>query len=188
MTIKQPLLLPVLLGVILLATVFSFVSFCAQGQDGASPSPKKQPLNQRLTAAAWAAFNAKNYNEAISQADQCIELFQGSADLLQTSLAERRVTLLSGSVTDPKQRAQILSNGLLNDVATCFFIKGYAAERLKQYDEAKNAYEAVETYPLARTWNQDDDTFWVPSEGAAGRLVTLKKKANAVHPATPGNS
>lgn len=175
MTTKQRLLLPVLIGVSLLAAVFTLISFCAEGQDGGASLPAKQPINVRLTGSAWVAFDGSNYAEAIADADECIDRFQGQADLLQASLVAKHVTLSSGTVADIGQRNQIFANGLLNDVATCFFIKGYAEERLQRNDEARKAYEAAKTYPLARAWDKDSDTFWLPSDAAAGRLETLGK-------------
>ena len=148
-------------------------SFNAKQEATEMSDEKRKPLNERFTTAAWAAFNTGKYEEAIAQADKCIGEFQGMANRLQAQLEGEHVSIPIGSVFE-EQKAQIYKNGLLNDVATCFFIRGRSAEALGHKDEARKAYEAAERYTRARTWDEANGWFWSPAKGAAERLESLK--------------
>jgi len=70
-----------------------------------------------------------------------------------------------GRVSDAEKNT-IFSRGLLNDVATCFLIKGRSAENLRRKDAAKHAYAAATKYKHARCWDLKG-WFWSPAEMAA---------------------
>lgn len=72
-----------------------------------------------------------------------------------------------------QDKQKIFANGLLNDVATCYFIKGKAAEKLVRKDDAKRAYEEAKKLTYARAWDPQG-WFWSPSEGASDRLDALR--------------
>ena len=131
------------------------------------PSAAAGP-NEKLTAAAWDAFNAGNYQEAITLADKCIGKFKELADKLEEKLERDHVSVPLGAVSD-EQKARIHANGILNDVATCYFLKGSSADSLGNKDEAVQAYRACERYPHARCWDPQG-WFWSPAEGAKKRL------------------
>jgi hypothetical protein len=133
----------------------------------------KKPLNEKATADAWAALAQKNFEEAIKHADVCIEEFRGAANRLQAKLEKEKAKTPSGEVNEQQKKA-IFANGLLNDVATCLFIKGKALEALRRNDEAKKAYEATQKYTHARTWDANGEFFWSPAEGASDRLDVLR--------------
>lgn len=135
------------------------------------------PANEQYTKQGWDEFNRGDFDRASKMADQCIAEFRGSADRIEEQLERAGTSLPVGSVSDDdKQR--ILANGLLNDVATCMYIKGRSAEALGKYDIAKTTYEATSRYTYARTWDKDGGFFWSPAEAASDHLRTLK----AEHP------
>jgi tetratricopeptide (TPR) repeat protein len=130
-------------------------------------------LNEELTTKAWDAFNSKRYNEAIQFAEKCIKEFSGRSSREQNELEGQNAPLPpKGKVSDEVKNA-IWSRGLLNDVATCYFIWGRSAEELGQLDQAKRAYEAASKYTYARCWDIKG-WFWSPSEAAKDRLSQLK--------------
>jgi tetratricopeptide (TPR) repeat protein len=136
-------------------------------------SSGKHTLNVELTTAAWDAFNKKDFARAIANADKCISEFRGAADREQNSL-EKAGTLSppTGKVSN-EEKTLILSRGLLNDVATCYYIKGRSAQELGRRDEAMDAYKAATKYTYARCWDPQG-WFWAPAEAAQDRLATMK--------------
>ena len=134
------------------------------------------PLNEQYTKQAWDAYKKGDFDHALKITDQCIAEFQGSADRFEEQLQKTGTSLPSGTVSvDDKKR--IFANGLLNDVATCMYIKGRSAESLGRYDIARATYEVASRYMYARAWDESG-FFWSPAEAAADRLSTLK----AEHP------
>jgi tetratricopeptide (TPR) repeat protein len=130
-------------------------------------------VNERLTRAAWRALNRGQYDEAVSKADECINQFAGQAFLEQAKLETLGAPQFpEGKVADETAQ-QIHANGLLNDVATCHFIKGCALEERHHYPESRAAYEEATKFTYARTWDPRSFLFWIPSQAAKGRLITL---------------
>ncbi len=133
----------------------------------------EQPLNVQLTKQAWDAFNEEDYERAITHADKCINEFRGAADREQKQLEEDHVPLPPKGKVSDQEKEIILARGLLNDVATCFWIKGRSAENLGRIEDARQAYRAVSKYPYARCWDPKG-WFWAPSEAASDRLSQLQ--------------
>jgi len=130
------------------------------------------PLNARLTTKAWDALNKGDHERAITFADSCISGFGGSADRQQAQLEKDSVPPPPKGVVSETQKKAIFARGLLNDVATCYFIKGRSAENLKRMEEARQAYMVAMKYTYARCWDPKG-WFWSPSEGASDRLNQL---------------
>jgi hypothetical protein len=157
-----------LLGCLLLVATPGTVIARANAQTSAD-----QPRNVELTNAAWDAFKAKNYDTAITAADRCVRRFKDEADSGEAQLEKSHAPLpLTGKVTDKEKKA-IFDQGLLNDVATCYWIKGSSAQALKRNDVARDAFRAAAAYRYARTWDARG-WFWSPSEDALDRLEDLK--------------
>lgn len=136
-------------------------------------STAAQGLNVELTAAAWNAFNRSEFPVAIANADKCITEFKGAADRDQAELQRSYAALPpTGSVPGDIKTA-ILNRGLLNDVATCFYIKGRAAEALARREDAREAYRSASTYSYARCWDTKG-WFWSPAEASLDRLAIVK--------------
>jgi len=134
----------------------------------------KQSLNEKATAAAWESFNGGKYQAAITNAMFCIDEFKGAADRLEAKLEKEKPDLPTGTVSEEIKK-KIFQNGLLNDVATCFFVKGRAEEKLGKTEDAAKTYTSVKAYSYARTWDPSGGWFWSPSEAASDRLATLSK-------------
>jgi tetratricopeptide (TPR) repeat protein len=134
--------------------------------------PKDKPLNEKATAAAWAALNTDKFEAAMQRADECVGEFRGAANRLQEKLENEKADLPTGAVS-AQLKAKILANGLLNDVGTCYFIKGQAAEKLGRKEDAVKAYEEARKLTYARTWDPQG-WFWSPAEGASDRLASLR--------------
>src|ERR1035441_7005147 len=132
---------------LLVAILVALVSIHVWGQ-----TDKPKPLNEKATAAAWDALNASKYEAAITNANQCIDEFRGQATRLQEKLQNAKAELPTGAVSDDVKK-KISENGLLNDVAACYFIQGKAAEKLGRIDDAKKAYTETKKLTYARVWD-----------------------------------
>jgi hypothetical protein len=144
-----------------------FASSVCQGQT-------TQPLNVQLTIKAWDLFNRGAFDDAIKAADKCIDEFQGQADREQDKLRKANVPLpLTGKPANNRETDVIMARGVLNDVATCFYIKARSAENLKRVDLAKEAYGICKGYTYARTWDVQG-WFWSPSDVCSDRAAKLK--------------
>ncbi len=132
-------------------------------------------INTDLTTKAWHAFNKKNYKEAIKWAEQCIEEFEPSAIREQKNLGKNNVPLPPiGKVKSENERTEIFHRGLLNDVATCWYVKGRSLEKLEKTGEAIKAYQRAEIYTYGRTWDPSWEGFWSPSEVSRDRRIFLR--------------
>lgn len=131
------------------------------------------PLNARLTNQDWEAFNSGDYERAISRADKCINEFLCGAERKQDQLTKENAPLPpTGQVSDGEKTA-IFAMGLLNDVATCLYIKGRSLESQGKKQEAINAYKAASKFTYASCWDPQG-WFWSPAEAALDRLSALK--------------
>lgn len=140
--------------------------------------PFSSPAQEQCITDAWDAFNGNDYLRAIRYADRCIDDFGRAATRLQASLlADQIPEPPTGAVSDA-ERNRIFQRGLLNDVATAYFIKGRSAEYLLQAGspdaterraEAELAYRQACTLSYGRTWDPRG-WFWSPCEAASDRL------------------
>jgi hypothetical protein len=161
-------------GLLPLIACLAFVAPSGELMVGASGQTSADvPRNVELTNAAWDAFKAKNYDGAITAADRCVRRFKDEADSGEAQLEKSHAPLPpTGKVTEREKKA-IFDQGLLNDVAACYWIKGSAAQALKRNDVARDAFKAAAAYRYARTWDVRG-WFWSPSADALDRLEDLK--------------
>lgn len=142
------------------------LSMCAQGNPDI-------PRNVELVNRAWDAYRSQNYDTAMTAADRCVDRFKEEADADEAALEARHAKLLPTGAVGPKVKDEIYAQGVLNDVATCFWIKGISAQLSKHDDAAREAYTATMKYRYARTWDPKG-WFWSPAEDAADRLRDLR--------------
>ncbi|MFH1767892.1 MAG: glycoside hydrolase family 2 TIM barrel-domain containing protein [Candidatus Omnitrophota bacterium] len=108
----------------------------------------------------WAELGKRNFEVVYQLTGECVEKFSQEADRLAVSLSDF-----------PLQGKENLYS-LMNDVATCYFIKGEALMREGKIEEATEVFEAVvEKYPFAQSWDPRG-WFWSIKEKAE---ITLRK-------------
>ena len=153
------------------------VLFLAAGQ---SLRAEEQCLRE-----AWQAYNRQQHKLAAEKAEVCIDEFEFAAKRQQKKLSESGAALpLTGSPPGgPKGEVatKIFSQGLLNDVAAAFFVKGRSLEYLyRKEGQEKLKTEAIEALgeavklKHARVFDPQG-WFWSPSEGASDRLKRLQR-------------
>jgi hypothetical protein len=132
------------------------------------------PLNVRLTIAAWEAYNNKNFKVAIAKSVECINEFGPSAINEEINLENNNIPIPPEGTVNETQRNEIIRRGLLNDVATCWFIKGRSLEKDGKTNEAIKAYRETERYKYARVWDPSWGGFWSPAKAANDRRDSLE--------------
>lgn len=144
-------------------------------------SPRASNAQQLCLRNAWDAFNSSKYAQSMRYADECINEFSARAMREQKSLEESRVGIPpTGAVDSPNDRRKIFDHWAVNDVATAYFVRGQAAERLHtQLKETKYKLLAIESYKSAsrltygRCWDPQG-WFWSPAEAALDKLQSFK--------------
>jgi hypothetical protein len=132
------------------------------------------PLYSQVTLLAWNAQRAGDHALTIAITETCIANYEALAIKTQQGLTEDGVPLPgSGSVTD-EERNLIFSYGVLNEVASCYWIRGQVFEELESIDEAKGAYLKIQQFPHARVWDPQGQIFWAPVQNATERLNVLQ--------------
>ena len=154
-----------------LLTIAVFSLGCAT----TNSTPKAEPgvidfgdfSSQTLTTSAWDAFSDGNYEDAITYADKCIEMYEEDAKAMQESL---RLQVPSRAT---KSAEEIHANWALNDVGTSYYIKGESLLKLGKKEEALAAYKVVmNEFYFAQTWDPKG-WFWSPAEAADPKVTML---------------
>ena len=116
---------------------------------------------QTLTVKAWEALLAKDYEAALAYTDECIKLYEEEAIFQQSQLTDFA----------PKELA--FDYWALNDVATCYFIRGEVYQELDELDKAREAYQTIiDKLGFAQCWDPKG-WFWKVAEGAKDKLALL---------------
>lgn len=126
----------------------------------------ESPINERVTAQAWAALRAGDNREAVEKANECLDRFQQSADTIQSILEQQNATLPTGDVSG-EERERLYRYQILHDVATCLLIKARAEEKLGQRKDAAAVKKEAGRYTYARIKNRPDGPYWSPAEISA---------------------
>ena len=120
-----------------------------------------------LTTKAWDALNAEDLEAVLTYANKCIESYAEKAKEMQASLTEYPW----------ESKEKIFSYWALNDVGTCYFIKGMAYKNAGKNQEAKEAFnEVIDSYSFAQCWDPNG-WFWKPADGAAQQLNEIEDSA-----------
>src|ERR1041384_2996248 len=93
--------------------------------------------NERLTLHAWEAYERRDYLTAISSADKVIDEYAGVAKHQEGELEQGIEPIPTIGNASPWAASKIFSRGLLNDVASCYWILGHSYESIGQGCKAK---------------------------------------------------
>lgn len=119
-----------------------------------------------LQIKAWEALGEGKYANAVKYTEKCAELYEDEAREMQAALNAKP----SADKTH--------EYWALNDVGTCYFIRGEALMKLGEYDQALAAYKVVmdELY-YAQAWDPKG-WFWSPSDAAAPKIQMIRARQN----------
>ena len=123
-----------------------------------------------MTTKAWEALAANDLNSVLAYTDKVIELYADKAKKMQESMTE-----YAWGPNEDENKKKIFSYWALNDVGTCYFIRGEALKNAGQTDEAKKAYKTlIDEYYYAQCWDPKG-WFWKPAEAATQALEEVKQ-------------
>ncbi len=152
--------------------IFSLLMLFSLGVVGCASSPKSPPVSPvldygdqtsvTLQVKAWEALGAGHLENAVKYTERCADIYRDKAKAMQASLTSRPAT------------AVVHDYWALNDVGTCYFIKGEALMKLGQDSEAMAAYQtALDEYSFAQAWDPKG-WFWSPADAAGQKIEILK--------------
>lgn len=127
---------------------------------------------------AWSFFGKKDYKAAIGYSDTCIKKFGALAREQEAKLEKDNVPVPpAGKVDNETDKNQIFSRGLLNDVATAYWIKGESAEHLYETSKvikyktmSQESFRGAAELKYGRCWDPKG-WFWSPGDAAKKRLT-----------------
>lgn len=116
-----------------------------------------------LTVKAWEALNHKDEKGTILFTERCIELHSTEAKKQAKSLT----AYLETSNVNMYQQ--------MNDVGTCYFIKGEFFKYKKDWQAAIDAYQTlIDEYPFAQYWDPRG-WYWKPAEIAKDEIRKINE-------------
>lgn len=149
------------------AAILAMAPFVTFGSESGDLS-----VNEKLVKSAWDSYNARDFDAAISYARECVDRFKADADRDQAVLLQKKVQIPKKGQVSKAEMERIMKRGLLNDVATAFFIIGQSSKNLSKLDSARQAFEHCADYTYARTWDPNG-WFWNPSQACKDGLRLL---------------
>ncbi len=136
------------------------------------------PKHQELTAAAWQHLDAKEYENAISKAGECVALFWKEAEIAQEDLVANKVSLPKEQPATEAEKQIIFDRDLVNDVAASYFILGKAYAALGKKEDALIEYREAKKFSHAMVWDKQG-FFWSVSKSAADRETVIERARGA---------
>ena len=116
-----------------------------------------------LQVRAWDALGAGEHEVAVRFADACARLDEDEARRQQ------------GSLSAKPSDDDVMKYGVLNNVGTCYFIKGEALAKLDKTAEALSAFKAVvNDFSYAKAWDPQG-WYWTVADAANESIAKLEK-------------
>ena len=117
-----------------------------------------------LQVKAWEALDEREYEDAVKYTEKCAELYEEKAREMQASLWT-------------KPRPEVTWDyWALNDVGTCYFIRGEALTKLKEFEQAIAAYKVVrDELSYSQAWDPKG-WFWSASDAAKEKINMLEAR------------
>jgi len=117
-----------------------------------------------LMVKGWDMLGEGNYEAAIKYTEKCAEIYEEKAREMQKSMSAKAAP------------DQVNEYWALNDVGTCYFIRGEALSKLRKYGAALEAYKVVrdELY-YAQAWDPKG-WHWSPSDAAYPKIEMLEAR------------
>ena len=132
-----------------------------------SLSAKAQSADpQDMRDHCWQELNNRNYQRAISDADDSINSFGSQASTIQDDAVSTNAKMPAVGKTDQGGHDYIDNTfGLLNDVSACVYVRAVSHETRGDCTAARQDYSILVKYTYARIWN-NKGFYWAPSVAA----------------------
>ena len=147
-----------------LITLFMFVPLSLAEEPTEDSLDYGDYTSVTLQVKSWDALGEGKYEDAVKYTEKCTELYEEKAREMQASLSAKPAT------------EDVHDYWALNDVGTCYFIRGEALAKLRRNTEAIAAFKVVrdELY-YAQAWDPKG-WFWAPADAAYPRIEMLEAK------------
>jgi tetratricopeptide (TPR) repeat protein len=147
-----------------LITLFMFVPLSLAEEPTEDSLDYGDYTSVTLQVKSWDALGEGKYEDAVKYTEKCTELYEEKAREMQASLSAKPAT------------DDVHDYWALNDVGTCYFIRGEALAKLRRNTEAIAAFKVVrdELY-YAQAWDPKG-WFWAPADAAYPRIEMLEAK------------
>ncbi len=117
-----------------------------------------------LMVKAWETLGEGEYEDTVTYTEKCTELYEEKAREMQASLSAK------------PSPDNVNDYWALNDVGTCYFIRGEALTKLRKYKEALAAYTVVkDELSYAQAWDPKG-WYWSPADAAYPKVAMLKQR------------
>jgi hypothetical protein len=165
------------MGRLLSVLVFLLVSVSAQAEEPASnaaaaPAPAQSNAapaaqsSKELVRQAWAASSQSKWDELNSIADKCVSTYGEEAKKLHSQL------------TAFPSRDTIDKYQVMNDVATCLFVKSEGLMQQGKTEEAiKSFQQLIADYKWAQAWDPSRGSYWSIADKSQASLDVMSGKA-----------
>lgn len=125
--------------------------------------------NEAWTTRSWSLLNAGNFRGAVDNVLACLARWSNAAAQSQAEMDDKHLACPPVGAVDGSKQSEINANGLLNDVATNYFILGSAYEKLGDRQAAQSAYRTCARLRCARTWDPRN-YYWAPAAACTAKL------------------
>jgi hypothetical protein len=134
--------------------------------------------HEKWTTEAWDAVDHNNPTQAIGAAEKVIDNYAIDAVQAEEELEKSQERLPPVGSLCGSERKRIFARGVLNDVASAYWIAGQAYEQMGNFAKACEDYRSAGRLRYARTWDPArlvfkswniGGHFWSPATKAAGR-------------------
>ena len=150
--------------IVSLVTLFGLVSLSAADEQAAEGLDYGDHTSVTLQVKGWDALGAGKYDDAVAYTEKCAELYEEKAREMQASLSSKPAP------------DNVHDYWALNDVGTCYFIKGEALIKLRKYAEALAAFKTVkDDLNYSQAWDPKG-WFWSPSDAAYPKIEMLEAR------------
>jgi len=150
--------------IIALLALFAFAPLSLAGEPTEDGLDYGDYTSVTLQVKSWEALGEGKYEDAVRYTEKCTELYEAKAREMQASLSAKPSSDVAHDYW------------ALNDVGTCYFIRGEALAKLKKNTEAITAFKVVrdELY-YSQAWDPKG-WFWAPADAAYPRIEMLEAK------------
>ncbi|MBT8110637.1 MAG: beta-glucanase precursor [Gammaproteobacteria bacterium] len=150
--------------IVVILTFFAFVPLSLAEELAEDGLDYGDYTSVTLQVKSWDALGEGKYEDAVRYTEKCTELYEEKAREMQASLSAKPSSDVAHDYW------------ALNDVGTCYFIRGEALMKLKKNAEAIAAFKVVrdELY-YSQAWDPKG-WFWSPSDAAYPRIEMLEAK------------
>jgi len=150
--------------IVVLSALLAFASLSLAEEPGEGGLDYGDYKSVTLLVKSWGALDEGQYEDAVKYTEKCAELYEEEARKMQASLS----AFPSKDVVN--------EYWALNDVGTCYFIRGEALMKLGRRTEALAAYKVVrDEFSYSQAWDPKG-WYWSPPLVAEGKIDLLETR------------